>query len=152
MDASKTPLKRGGRSKPVGKIRLVEVRGNYIHLEVCGAVTADDAEDFSAIAEALGRLPVPNLLLDLKGAVGWDPCALAHRIWTTAAKPCHFAKLAIVCNSLMQQLMAEASKPLFSDRIRVFEQSERFAAQAWLASPQLIPVSMQQKRLGFRYS
>lgn len=152
MEATKTPVKCRGFSKFAGQVRLVEVHGNCVHLEVCGSVTVDDAADCAAIAEVIGGAPVSNILLELRGDAGWDPCALVQRIWTAADKQYRFAKLAIVCNSLMQHLMAEAAKPLFSDRIRVFDFSERLLALDWLRSPQLIPASLQAHQFGFRHS
>ncbi len=101
-------------------------------VKVSGKFTEDDPP---AIASSLVSAPAgrpSDVLLDLTEFSGCDVYGLAYRVGLQSPATLDGGRIAIVCGSIAQRVMVEATVPWFSHRVRVFGSEELSRALDWL--------------------
>lgn len=101
-------------------------------IEVSGRLEHGDYERVLPELEALVEHGKARVLLELHDFRGFTPAALVDELKFDFRHRKDFERVAVVSDSALQELGVRMIRPFFAGRVKIFDTSERDAAEAWI--------------------
>jgi len=101
-------------------------------IDVSGRLEHSDYERVLPELEALLEHGKARVLLELHDFKGFTPAALVDELKFDFRHRKDFERVAVVSDSALQELGVRMVRPFFAGRVKIFDTSERDAAEAWI--------------------
>lgn len=101
-------------------------------IEVSGRLEHSDYERVLPELEALVEHGKARVLLELHDFRGFTPAALVDELKFDFRHRKDFERVAVVSDSALQELGVRMVRPFFAGRVKIFDTTERDAAEAWI--------------------
>jgi hypothetical protein len=104
----------------------------FTRIEVTGRLEHSDYERVLPELEALVAHGNARVLLELHDFKGFTPAALVDELKFDFRHRKDFERVAVVSDSALQEIGIRMVRPFFTGRVKIFDTSERGAAEAWI--------------------
>ena len=101
-------------------------------IDVTGRLEHSDYERVMPELEALVEHGKARVLLELHDFKGFSPAALLDELKFDIKHRKDFERVAVVSDSAFQELGIRMVRPFFAGRVKIFDTTERSAAEAWI--------------------
>ena len=101
-------------------------------IDVSGRLEHSDYERVMPELEALVEHGKARVLLELHDFKGFSPAALLDELKFDIKHRKDFERVAVVSDSAFQELGIRMVRPFFAGRVKIFDTTERSAAEAWI--------------------
>jgi len=101
-------------------------------IEVSGRLEHSDYERVLPELEALVEHGKARVLLELHDFKGFSPAALVDELKFDFRHRKDFERVAVVSDSALQELGVRMVRPFFAGRVKIFDTTERDAAEVWI--------------------
>ena len=101
-------------------------------IEVSGRLEHSDYERVLPELEALVEHGRARVLLELHDFKGFSPAALVDELKFDFRHRKDFERVAVVSDSALQELGIRMVRPFFAGRVKIFDTTERDAAEVWI--------------------
>jgi len=101
-------------------------------IDVSGRLEHSDYERVMPELEALVEHGKARVLLELHDFRGFSPAALLDELKFDIKHRKDFERVAVVSDSAFQELGIRMVRPFFAGRVKIFDTTERSAAEAWI--------------------
>ena len=103
-----------------------------MRIDVSGRLEHSDYERALPQLEALVEHGKARVLLELHDFKGFSPAALLDELRFDIKHRKDFERVAVVSDSAFQELGIRMVRPFFAGRVKIFDTTERSAAEAWI--------------------
>lgn len=104
----------------------------FATIEVSGKLEHSDYERVLPELEALVKQGKARVLVDLHDFKGFTPAALIDELKFDVRHHKDFERIAVVSESNLQEVGVRMVRPFFAGRVKIFDKSERAAAEQWI--------------------
>jgi hypothetical protein len=101
-------------------------------IDVSGRLEHSDYERVMPELEAMLEHGKARVLLELHDFKGFSPAALIDELKFDIKHRKDFEKVAVVSDSAFQELGIRMVRPFFAGRVKIFDTTERSAAEEWI--------------------
>lgn len=104
----------------------------FATIQVSGKLEHRDYERLMPELEALVKQGKARVLLDIQDFKGFTPAALIDELKFDVRHHKDFERIAVVSESNLQELGVRMVRPFLSGRVKIFDKTERAAAEQWI--------------------